>query len=243
MMKRCNWRHSATTWFKRQGTIALLATVGLAALPAVGYADVVAEGDVTPLGPPGLPIDGGTVAGDIVVGGTGTQIDPFYTLGRLTIDVPAFTLPLVSTNGYIGLLPDGIGEVVVAGFLSEWQVQEILKVGVEGQAYLEVTGGALIRTNLDAQSTDPDFVVGELLGSQGFVAISGVGSLVQHTDLIVGHRGTGEIVVSEGARLRTLNEAILGEDALETGGSRKVAARFKPSPGARFMSRKTSSSV
>jgi len=213
MMKRCNWRHSATTWFKRQGTVALLATVGLGSLPAVSHADVVAEGDVTPVFP-ALPIDGGTVAGDIVVGGTGTQTDPFYTLGRLTIDVPAFTLPLVSTNGYIGFQPDGIGEVVVAGFLSEWQVQEILKVGVEGQAYLEVTGGALIRTNLDGQTTtDPDFVVGELLGSQGFVAITGVGSLVQHTDLIVGHRGTGEIVVSNGARLRTLNEAILGEEA------------------------------
>jgi T5SS/PEP-CTERM-associated repeat protein len=224
MMKRCNWRLSATTWFKRQGTVALLATVGLAALPAVSHADVVAEGDVTPVGPVALPIDGGTVAGDVVVGGTGTQTDPFYTLGRMVIDVPAFTAPLVSTNGIIGFQADGIGEVVVSGFLSEWQVQEILKVGVEGQAYLEVTGGALIRTNLDAQSTDPDFVVGELLGSQGFVAISGVGSLVQHTDLIVGHRGTGEIVVSNGARLRTLNEAILGEDALSTGGSLNVGS-------------------
>lgn len=224
-MKRCNWRLSATTWFKRQGTVALLATVGLASLPAVSHADVVAEGDVTPVGPVALPIDGGIVNGDVVVGGTGTQSDPFYTLGRLVIDVPAFTDPLVSTNGIIGFQLDGIGEVTVSGYLSEWQIEEALTVGVEGQAYLNVTGGALIRTNLDGQATaDTDFVVGELLGSHGYVNISGVGSLIQHTDLIVGDQGVGEVTVSGGARLRTLNEAILGEEVQSTNGTLAIGS-------------------
>ncbi len=223
-MKRCNW-HSAIVWFKRQGTVALLATTLVAGVANHSHGDVVGEGDVIPLGPIDLPIDGGIVAGDIIVGGTGTQPDPFYTVGRLTIDVPAFTLPLVSTNGYVGFLPDGIGEVIVSGYLSEWQLQERLVVGVEGQGYFDVTGGALIRTNFNGQqSSDPDFVVGELLGSQGYVRIAGIGSLVQHTDLVVGHRGTGEIVVSGGARLRTLNEAILGEEARMTSGTLAIGS-------------------
>lgn len=183
-------------------------------------ADVVGEGDFSVAGVIGpLPIDGGTVPGDIVIGGTGLSVDPFYTFGRMTIDVPAFTLPLVSTNGTIGFNEDGIGEVVVAGFLSEWQVQEILTVGSSGQGFLTISGGALIRTNLDGTSTDPDGVVGELLGSQGWVNISGLGSLMQNYDLIVGHRGTGSINVSGGARLQTLNEAILGEESRTVSGT------------------------
>jgi T5SS/PEP-CTERM-associated repeat protein len=223
-MKRNTSRFAATGWWKRQGTIALLTGVALALAPAALRADVVGEGDVIPVGPVNLPIDGGVVAGDIIVGGTGTQPDPFYTLGRLTIDVPAFTLPLNSVNGYVGFLPDGIGEVVVAGFLSEWILQESLVIGVEGQGYLNVTGGALIRTNFADSSTDPDFIVGELLGSHGYVAVTGRGSMIQHTDLIVGHRGTGEIIVSNGARLRTLNEAILGEEARTDSGSIAVGS-------------------
>ncbi|MBL9161875.1 MAG: hypothetical protein JNL18_03940 [Planctomycetaceae bacterium] len=183
-------------------------------------ADVVGEGDFSVAGVIGpLPIDGGAVAGDIVIGGTGLSADPFYTVGRMFIDVPAFTLPLVSTNGTIGLNEDGIGEVFVSGFLSEWQIQEILTVGSSGQANLSISGGALIRTNLDGTSTDPDGVVGELLGSRGDVSISGTGSLMQNYDLIVGHRGTGKIFVLEGARLQTLNEAILGEESRTVSGT------------------------
>ena len=47
-MKRCNWRLAATTWFKRQGTVALLAAAGLGSLHSAALADVVGIGDIIP---------------------------------------------------------------------------------------------------------------------------------------------------------------------------------------------------
>jgi T5SS/PEP-CTERM-associated repeat protein len=222
-MKRSNWRLSAILWFKRLGMAALLAAAGLTAAngPQVARADVVAEGDYSPSG--GLPINGGTVEGDITVGGTGDS--PIFSVGRMSIDVPAFTIPLVSTNGFIGFSPDGIGEVSVAGFLSEWTIKELLSVGVEGQAYLTISGGAIVRTNFDGTvSTDTDGVVGEMLGSQGFVSVTGVGSKLINTDLTVGLRGKGDISVLAGARLITLNEAILGDESRLTSGTLAVGS-------------------
>jgi T5SS/PEP-CTERM-associated repeat protein len=217
-MKRCNWQSTATTWFKRQGTVALLAAVALIGVPGAVRADVVGEGDVTPVFP-ALPFDGGVVAGDVIVGGTAT-VDPLpiTTIGILTIDVPAFTDPLISDNGYVGFNADGIGQVTVAGFLSEWSVNEKMSVGVNGQGYLTVSGGALVRSNLTGADTDPDAFVGEFLGSQGFVTITGVGSQWQNDNLIVGHQGTGTITVQSGAWLRTQFDAIVGEDVATVSG-------------------------
>ncbi|BBO32192.1 dockerin type I domain-containing protein [Lacipirellula parvula] len=230
-MKRSNWRLPAILWFKRQGAAALLAAAGLAvALPLqFAQADVVGEGDYSPFG--GLPLDGGVVAGDIIVGGTG--FDPLFTVGRMAIDVPAFTLPLVSNNGFIGLSTDGVGEVAVSGFLSEWTIQELLSVGVEGQAYLTISGGAIVRTNFDGTvSTDADGVVGEMLGSQGFVSLTGVGSRLINTDLTVGLRGKGDISVVAGAQLITLNEAILGEESRLTSGTLAIGSGLVTVSGA-----------
>lgn len=217
-MKRCNWRHAATTWMKRQGTVALLTGIVLAGAPCVAFADVVGEGDVSPVGPTNLPIDGGVVAGDIIVGGTGT-LDPVpvTTIGILTIDVPAFTDPLVSDNGYIGNTADGIGQVTVSGFLSEWSVNNKMSVGVNGQGYLTISGTAVVRSNLTGSDEDPDAFVGELVGSQGYVTITGLGSQWQNDNLVVGHRGTGTITVQTGALLKTAFDAVLGDDATTTG--------------------------
>ena len=222
-MKRCNWRHSATIWMKRQGTVALLTGVALVGTQGVAFADVVGEGDVAPSNViingvpiPSLPIDGGTVAGDIVVGGTGI-VGAVTTIGIVTIDVPAFTDPLISDNGYIGFNADGIGQVTVSGFLSEWSVNDKMSVGYNGQGYLTVSGGALVRSSVDGDDNIPDAMVGELVGSQGFVTLTGVGSQWQNDNLVVGHRGTGSMTVQSGAWLRTAFDAILGDDATTTG--------------------------
>lgn len=222
-MKRCNWRHSATTWFKRQGTVALLTGVTLAGTQGVALADVVGEGDVAPsnlivngVPIPSLPIDGGTVIGDIIVGGTGIP-EAVTTFGIVTIDVPAFTDPLISDNGFIGFNADGIGQVTVSGFLSEWSVNDKMSVGYNGQGYLTVSGGALVRSSLDGDESVPDAMVGELVGSQGYVTLTGVGSQWQNDNLVVGHRGTGTMTVQSGAWLRTAFDAVLGDDATTSG--------------------------
>ncbi len=220
-MKRNYWRNSATTWIKRQGTVALMVGVALAGSPGIAFADVIGEGDVSPLGPILLPIDGGVVDGDVIVGGTNTgepdEIEPVTTFGILTIDVPAFTDPLISNNGYIGDSADGIGQVTVAGIFSEWSVNEKMSVGVNGLGYLTVSGGALVRSNLTGADSEPDAFVGEFVGSQGFVTISGNGSQWQNDNLVVGHRGTGTMTVQSGGWLRTAFDAVLGDDATTSG--------------------------
>lgn len=217
-MKRCNWRHAATTWVKRQGTVALLATAALTCAVGTTRADVTGEGDVSP-GPspavPTLPAAGGVYAGDIIVGGTG--LDPVFTFGILTVDTPALTLPLISDNGYVGFNADGVGQAVIAGFFSEWSVNEKMSIGVNGQGSLTVSGGALVRSNLTGSDSEPDAFVGELVGSQGFVTITGGGSQWLHDNLIVGHEGTGTITVQGTGWLRTTFDAILGNDARTTG--------------------------
>jgi autotransporter family porin len=195
-----------------------LACTFASALPA--RADVIADGDVTPLNgtmPTDLPIDGGITTSPIVVGVT--------DLGVLAIDVPAFTDPLESPSGTIGLGIEAIGIVNVSGLLSEWTVSEFMTVGVEGQGYLNITSGARVETDVAAgMPEDPDAIVGELEGSQGFVTINGIGSRWRHNTIRIGDEGNGNLTVSGGGRLETLVDAYVGytrdlsgDNALGTG--------------------------
>lgn len=220
-MKRSNWRHAATNWIKRQGTVALFAALALGGYSASLHAEVVAVGDTTPSTLVGnqpvstLPLFGGVVDGDIVIGGAGTN--PVFTLGTMTIDIPTDTAPLVANSGYIGNSADGIGEVTVAGYLSEWSLNEILSVGVNGQGYLTVSGGALVRTNLEGGLLEDAFV-GQFVGSQGYVTLTGVGSQWYNENISVGWEGTGTITVQNGAWLRTIFEGTLGTRSRTVGG-------------------------
>lgn len=168
-------------------------------------ADVTADGDVTPAPgplPTGLFIDGGTITVPVVVGVT--------DIGILTIDVPAFTDPLVSPSGTIGLGVEAIGIANISGLLSEWTVEDFMYVGVEGQGYLNITSGARVETDVAATPADPDAVVGQLEGSQGFVTINGIGSRWRHNIIRIGDEGNGNVTVSGGGRLETLDDAYVG---------------------------------
>ena len=105
----------------------------------------------------------------------------------------------------------------MTGIFSELALNTKLSVGVNGQGYLTISGTAIVRTNLTGSDTDPDAFVGEFVGSQGFVTITGFGSQWQNDNLIVGHRGTGTITVQNGALLNTAFDAVLGDDATTTG--------------------------
>jgi T5SS/PEP-CTERM-associated repeat protein len=203
-----------------QRTLAALAASAVLLLPLAACADVIGEGDVTPTAPT-LPIDGGPVAGDIVVGGT-SATPTFPNFGRLIIDTPAFTDPLeVTGNAYIGFNPIGIGEVTVTGFAgldtpqSELRISGFLSVGTQGVGYLNVTGGGLVQSGFagSASGDDPDAIVGDLTGSQGFVTVTGIGSQFVNTNLVVGFEGIGRVEANTRGIIHTLDEAILGDEA------------------------------
>ncbi|MBA3481365.1 MAG: hypothetical protein H0T51_06075, partial [Pirellulales bacterium] len=194
------------------------AVVAAAALlaPRFALADVTGEGDVSPVGPTALPIDGGTVAGDIIVGGTLAPAPGTIPVGRLTVDVPAFTLPLVANNGHIGNTIGSIGEASIAGFFSEWKLNNKLTIGRLGQGYLNATGTAIITSDaLEAATQNPnddsfDFIVGEFETSQGFVTADGFATTLKHSNLSVGHRGEGRIDLTNRAVMTTRIEASIG---------------------------------
>lgn len=209
-------------WLMRQGTVVILtASVSIGATCLVNAA-VTGQGDVSPFVDldgepvPALPEFGGTIEGDIIVGGTGIP-EAVTTYGRMTVDLPLETDPLIADNGFIGFNADGIGEVTITGFNSQWSLNEKLSVGVNGLGYLTISGAAVVRSNLNGSDSDPDAFVGEFLGSQGFVTVTGVGTQWRNDNLIVGHRGTGTVTVQNGAWLRTAFDAVLGEDFSTSG--------------------------
>lgn len=185
-------------------------------------ADVTGEGDVSPEFPD-LPLAGGTVSGVVTVGGTGSQIGG-TDFGILTIDIPAFTDPLVSDGGIIGGTFDGFGRAVIAGTNSQWSYGDRIEVGQEGQGFLEVLSGALVLSGANdgmvfngGSTTDPDFTIGTFEGSQGFVTVDGIGSLIRSNFLGVGHGGSGRLEISGSARVQTDDEAIIGNEVVSGG--------------------------
>ena len=212
--------------------VAFVAAIALALVfSATAHADVTAEGDVTPAGPPALPIDGGTATADIIVGGTGVIIptDPDRApVGRLVIDVPAFTAPLISPNGFIGLNADGVGEVVVSGFGSDWSNQGLLAVGVNGVGYLNITTGARVRSNIedDIAGDDPDAIVGQEFASQGYVNMTGFGSQWVHDNVVVGGLGFGRVEAFDRSQIITRDEAIIGDQVTITAGTNELGTGY-----------------
>lgn len=200
----------------RRGFLLIIAVLSFTHLAPSLRADVTGEGDVSPLGPTALPIDGGVVMGDVTVGGAGTLDIP--PIGILTIDVPSFTLPLTSVNGFVGRTIESIGEVTVSGFLSEWRVTNQLNIGYEGEGTIDVTGGARVTTNylITTSPQNPpeldgyDLWLGRYEGAQGFATVAGIASLLQSGNMSIGHRGFGRIDVTAGGRLVTRSRASIG---------------------------------
>jgi T5SS/PEP-CTERM-associated repeat protein len=199
--------------------------------PGAARAEVTGDGDVSPgavddgVWVPffGLDIiDGGTVADTIVVGGTGLE-ETGDVVGRLVVDLPNFTDPLFSTNGYIGggdedddeIGWDGIGEVLITGVGSEWSVDERMIVGVNGVGYLTLSGGAKMESdrNDSGAGADPDFSIGENMGSQGFATVTGFGTRLINREFVAGRNGFARLEATARARIETQNEAIIGDQA------------------------------
>ncbi|MEO2049012.1 MAG: hypothetical protein ABGX16_20840 [Pirellulales bacterium] len=190
--------------------LSLLAVAAALLLPAsLVMADISTEGDVTPDPFPTVdPTTDPLIAGDVIVGDT--------SVGTLTVQSPAFTGPLNSTSGIIGNTVTGIGLAKVfqfAGDQSEWSVDTFLTVGLEGQGFLEITGGGKVLTGLGTPDTeeepptpfdDTDAILGEVAGGQGFVTVSGFASQFFTTnELDIGLQGYGYLEVLDRGYLST----------------------------------------
>lgn len=215
----------------RRGTIALalgLTTAGWLPPRAV-RADVVGIGDITPFRVvdgeevPDLPRFGN--AGEatplppipmIIVGGTDQNVGG-TAAGQLTIDIPADTFPLLSVDAIIGGNIFGLGLARVVGLNSQWSIDETLIIGDEGQGFLELIAGGRLNTNSGSSGspgsgseTDPDLVLGNIAGSQGFVTLDGFGSLMVNSFASIGRESFGDVRVTNRARLETLVSATVG---------------------------------
>lgn len=195
------------------------------------HADVIGNGDVSPSmdvngnDVPDLPQFGGAVSGgDLIVGGTGMQFGG-NDFGTVVIDIPQDTDPLTASNVTIGGTFDGYGLIQVVGAGSTLRVQDRLISGEEGQGFLSVFAGAQVRTNVDengspsgsGSTSNPDMSIGEFEGSQGYVDVDGLGSLLRNNVLAVGHGGFGRLEISNLARVQTDDEAIIGNEVVSGG--------------------------
>jgi T5SS/PEP-CTERM-associated repeat protein len=217
---------------RRQGQ-SLIVRIVVAALlmPLARHAraEVLASGDVTPRifdqeldeYIPNLPIGGGTVNDTIVVGGTGFQVGD-TDIGSVLINNPTVTLPLISNNGTIGSEAVGVGTVTITGSGSQWRVKDELIVGDQGIGTLNLQNGGLLADDPPSTFTsyDLEVIVGNQTGSQGFVNLTGSGSLLRSDLLTVGQGGFGQMTVNTQTRVETLSTAIvgnLGDSALDIG--------------------------
>ncbi len=204
---------------------ALLAVGIMGGFAATSHAEVVAFGDVDPDTDPDLPLFGSPLDGsdqpiptDLITVGTGED-----GIGRLVIDVPAFTLPLVSqgTNAdtigaIVGEGPSAIGEVVITGLGSEWEVRGTSIIGDQGLAFMSLLAGArFISTDADDGSGSPVadsafLYLGYQSGSAAIVTVDGFGSRLQSTYLMVGREGDGSIIVTNRGNMVTIGDATIG---------------------------------
>lgn len=180
--------------------IRLIAILAILVSPHHLYAEVIAFGDVDPNSDPDLPIFGGTASQEVIVGVT--------DIGRLVIDVPAFTAPLISPGAIIGQDPTAIGEVVITGLGSEWESQGTTIIGDQGLAFMSLIGGAQFNSTDEDDGSGPvlgtaQLIVGYLPGSTGIVTIDGFASRMQSTFLMVGREGDGSIDVTNRGSLIT----------------------------------------
>ena len=181
---------------------------------------------------------GGNMDADLVVGGTGvfsgttledgTQIGT--TTGSVSINSPTNTLPLITTNVFIGKESNGRGRITLTDFGTTLIAENELIIGEEGEGELRLINGS--RVGVGIYNIDPTIakyeggttIIGQMRDtsganqflSQGLVSIDGYGTLFETEDLMVADEGLGTVQISGKGKLSTVNTT-LGEESGATG--------------------------
>jgi len=122
----------------------------------------------------------------------------------------------------IGGTAGGLGLATIIELNSEWQIDERLYVGDQGQGFLEViAGGRVVTARDDAPGSrdpdDPDLRVGSSESAQGFVILDGFSSLMTNDVVRIGDEGFGSVQIINRARFETRTSATLGETVVGEG--------------------------
>jgi len=127
---------------------------------------------------------------------------------------------LNSDDGNFGVNAGGVGWISVATG-SNWSVTNTLTIGQAGEGHLLIASGGAVTTG--SQTT-----IGDLAGSEGYVAVDGAGSsLNSGPELFIGHFGSGTLAITNGATVvgntvpdpveGTLGNVRIGDEAGSTG--------------------------
>lgn len=206
--------------------------------------------------PDSLPFDVGEIdsypdgTGAVTVTGEGSYFETEVLVAGVTGDGTLNVLAggeVESEAGIVAFGPDSVGNVVVNGDGSTWTLVDldeeeenwsILGVGIYGTGQLTVSNGG--------QVTVADAVVGgfdledlgmpqyyDLFGDpngNGTINVTGLGSLLDvEYELCIGHSGLGTLLISNGGRVNTGDDAFVGDEPNGVGAVSVTGAAEEPS--------------
>ncbi|MEQ8849291.1 hypothetical protein [Botrimarina sp.] len=137
------------------------------------------------------------------VEGAGSTLDPAFQVGRegdgyLLVDDGA-TLDLLDDSGdmIVGYEPTSVGRAIVDGPLTFVSIGQDLVIGNEGLAWMDISGGAVVRTR---DTTSAGITIGAASGGVGYLTVDGFQTRLRSADdLTIGGLGAGTLSISNGA--------------------------------------------
>jgi T5SS/PEP-CTERM-associated repeat protein len=151
----------------------------------------------------------GTAAGftgTVTVTGAGSQ---WTQTGAMTVATSGVGILNVSSSGTMatgsaitGHLAGGVGTASISGTGSEWAIAGSLTVGNSGEGALNITNGG-------RGSVTGSTFIGNVIGSQGSVSVSGANARLDLAGTMnVGRDGTGALTISDGGQVSSLGSTI-----------------------------------
>lgn len=175
---------------------ASLVCVGLVlcAAPRDAAAAITSSGEVTP-----DPVTSPNLGVDLRIG-VGNNPDDVFPIATVRVDGGS---SLQYDQGYVGDDDGFFGYLYASGSGTTVEfdsTNNALEVGHEGWGYFELSEGA----SLELSSSSSNLLIGSDATGDGEMAVTGQGTYATlHDDILVGNAGVGELLVADGAFMRT----------------------------------------
>ncbi len=155
--------------------------------------------------------------GEVLVSGAGSQWNMTEIIrvgvsgdGLLRIEDGGLVTNGPGTESLLGSGSPGVGEVIVTGVNSRWELESGIRLGFNGTGHLEILeGGSVEATGLS---------MGSISSASGSLTIHGPNSSLQTSSgLGVGSTGTGALYLSGGGTIESGTESSIGTFATGVG--------------------------